>query len=583
MWKFLKYVLAAFLGVAVFFIVLIFFLAGMAAAAAGGEDKSAKVEPNSILKLDLNYDIPEKSTDNPLAGFDIATMSSKKAVGLYEVIAAIRKAKTDGNIKGIYLPMGVNMNGLATLDAIRNELTDFKKSGKFIVAFGDMANQKSYYLATAADKIMLNPSGGLELTGFGREIMYYKNALDKLGIQVQEFHCGSFKSAIEPFVRSNMSDANREQMTFIYKDISNGFLTNMAQARKMDTASLNDIINNLKSFIPEQALSLKLVDQLAYKDELYTFLKSKLGIDKKEDLNIVNIATYADGVKSDFESSNKIAILVADGEIKDGKSEDGTIGGDDFAEQIKKLREDDKVKAIVLRINSPGGSALASDIMWRELMVTKKEKPIIVSFGDVAASGGYFIATPAERIFAQPNSITGSIGVFGLIPNIKNMLNDKLGVTTDQVEINKHGAFNLVTNPFDEEERNVIQRNIERTYAQFKQRVADGRKMDTAAVEKIAQGRVWTGNQAIANGLVDEIGTLDDAIKYAAKKANLKDYRIKLYPQEKSLQEQIAESFGAAKQNMIKEELGQTYPVYKTLKMLENTATVQMRLPYVWE
>lgn len=583
MWKFLKYVLAAFLGVAVFFIVLIFFLAGMAAAAAGGEDKSAKVEPNSILKLDLNYDIPEKSTDNPLAGFDIATMSSKKAVGLYEVIAAIRKAKTDGNIKGIYLPMGVNMNGLATLDAIRNELIDFKKSGKFIVAFGDMANQKSYYLATAADKIMLNPSGGLELTGFGREIMYYKNALDKLGIQVQEFHCGSFKSAIEPFVRSNMSDANREQMTFIYKDISNGFLTNMAQARKMDTASLNDIINNLKSFIPEQALSLKLVDQLAYKDELYTFLKSKVGIDKKEDLNIVNIATYADGIKSDFESSNKIAVLVADGEIKDGKSEDGTIGGDDFAEQIKKLREDDKVKAIVLRINSPGGSALASDIMWRELMVTKKEKPIIVSFGDVAASGGYFIATPAERIFAQPNSITGSIGVFGLIPNIKNMLNDKLGVTTDQVEINKHGAFNLVTNPFDEEERNVIQRNIERTYAQFKQRVADGRKMDTAAVEKIAQGRVWTGNQAIANGLVDEIGTLDDAIKYAAKKANLKDYRIKLYPQEKSLQEQIAESFGAAKQNMIKEELGQTYPVYKTLKMLENTATVQMRLPYVWE
>lgn len=583
MWKFLKYVLAAFLGVAVFFIVLIFFLAGMAAAAAGGEDKSAKVEPNSILKLDLNYDIPEKSTDNPLAGFDIATMSSKKAVGLYEVIAAIRKAKSDGNIKGIYLPMGVNMNGLATLDAIRNELTDFKKSGKFIVAFGDMANQKSYYLATAADKIMLNPSGGLELTGFGREIMYYKNALDKLGIQVQEFHCGSFKSAIEPFVRSNMSDANREQMTFIYKDISNGFLTNMAQARKMDTASLNDIINNLKSFIPEQALSLKLVDQLAYKDELYTFLKSKLGIDKKEDLNIVNIATYADGIKSDFESSNKIAVLVADGEIKDGKSEDGTIGGDDFAEQIKKLREDDKVKAIVLRINSPGGSALASDIMWRELMVTKKEKPIIVSFGDVAASGGYFIATPAERIFAQPNSITGSIGVFGLIPNIKNMLNDKLGVTTDQVEINKHGAFNLVTNPFDEEERNVIQHNIERTYAQFKQRVADGRKMDTAAVEKIAQGRVWTGNQAIANGLVDEIGTLDDAIKYAAKKANLKDYRIKLYPQEKSLQEQIAESFGAAKQNMIKEELGQTYPVYKTLKMLENTATVQMRLPYVWE
>lgn len=582
MWKFLKYVLATFLGIAVFFIVLIFFLIGMAAA-AGGEDKSTKVEPNSILKLDLNYDIPEKSTDNPLAGFDIATMSSKKAVGLYEVIAAIRKAKSDGNIKGIYLPMGVNMNGLATLDAIRNELTDFKKSGKFIVAFGDMANQKSYYLATAADKIMLNPSGGLELTGFGREIMYYKNALDKLGIQVQEFHCGSFKSAIEPFVRSNMSDANREQMTFIYKDISNGFLTNMAQARKMDTASLNDIINNLKSFIPEQALSLKLVDQLAYKDELYTFLKSKVGIDKKEELNFVNIATYADGIKSDFESSNKIAILVADGEIKDGKSEDGTIGGDDFAEQIKKLREDDKVKAIVLRINSPGGSALASDIMWRELMVTKKEKPIIVSFGDVAASGGYFIATPAERIFAQPNSITGSIGVFGLIPNIKNMLNDKLGVTTDQVEINKHGAFNLVTNPFDEEERNVIQRNIERTYAQFKQRVADGRKMDTAAVEKIAQGRVWTGNQAIANGLVDEIGTLDDAIKYAAKKANLKDYRIKLYPQEKSLQEQIAESFGAAKQNMIKEELGQTYPVYKTMKMLENTATVQMRLPYVWE
>jgi protease-4 len=578
--QFLKFTLATIFGLFLFTVISILMVVGIASAA--GKEKVAKVEPNSVLKLDLNYSIPEKSNDNPFAGLDMFNTTPKKAVGLTEIRASIKKAKEDANIKGIYLEMGINDNGYATLEAIRQALIDFKKSGKFVYAYGEVVSQKSYYLATAADKIFVNPNGGLELKGFGREIMYFKGMFDKLGIEVQDFHCGSYKSAIEPFLRENMTDANREQLSYIYSDVYSTFLNRIAGDRKMDTATLNNIVNNLMAESPEKSKELNLVDEILYYDEVVDKMKTKLGVDKKKEVEVVGLEKYASTLDKNLEIESKIAVVYAQGSIVDGEGNDDEIGGEKFAKIFSKLRKDDKVKAIVLRINSGGGSALASDIMWREIVLTKKEKPVVVSFGDVAASGGYYIAAPGDRIFAQPNTITGSIGVFGLLPNAQKMFKDKLGITFDEVEVTKHGVLGGLTKPLDEEEKAVAQRNVERTYAEFKSRVANGRNKTTDYIETIAQGRVWTGNQAIANGLVDELGGLDEAIAYAAKKANLKekDYRLKAYPEEKSFGEKIAESFKDAKAQMVREQLGEQYEVYKTLEWLKKSRGVQARMVY---
>lgn len=576
--QFFKFVFATITGLFIFCFLFIMLLVGIAAVA--GKEKPVIVKANSVLKLDLNYEIPEQSNDNPFAGLSSGDFNAKKAVGLTEIRESIKKAADDENIKGIYLQLGINNNGYATLEAIRNALKEFKKKGKFVYAYGEIIGQKSYYLATVADKIYLNPNGGMELKGFGREITYFKGMFEKAGIEVQDFHCGAYKSAIEPFIRKDMSPANREQLMYLYGDFYNYFLKNISADRKIDTADLNQIINGLLAESPEAEKELKLVDELFYYDQVVDAMKKQLGIEKKKDLEMVELAGYANTLKDDIETTTKIAVIYAQGDIVDGKGKDGEIGSETYAKLIEKLRKDEKVKAIVLRINSPGGSALASDIMWRELVLAKKEKPLVVSFGDVAASGGYYMACMGDRIFAQPNSITGSIGVFGLLPNAQKMFNDKLGITFDQVKVTRHGVLGGITSPLDAEESAIAQRNVERTYREFKSRVAEGRGKDTAYIETIAQGRVWTGTQAIANGLVDEIGGLDEAIAYAAKKANLKEYRVKSYPEEKSFGEKIAESFGDAKANMIKEELGEQYEVYQTLQWLKKSKGTQMRMVY---
>lgn len=587
--QFLKFVLATIVGLALFMVLGIFILIGMAASA--GKETKATIAANSILKLDLNYQIPEQSSDNPFAGVSVFNPKlSKKAIGLTEIKECIAKAKTDDNIKGIYIELGLNDNGLATLDVIRQALIDFKKSKKFVYAYGEVLNQKSYYLATAADQIYLNPNGGMELKGFGREIMYYKGLFEKLGIEVQDFHCGAFKSAIEPFVRDNMSEPNRQQLLHIYGDIYRQFITSIGSERKIDTAEVNTIVNNLLAESPQKSVELKLIDGALYYDQVLDKLKEKVAIDKKKDLEVIELEKYASTLEHDLTAENKIAVVYAQGDIVDGEGKDGEIGGETYAKLIRKLRTDEKVKAIVLRVNSPGGSALASDVMWRELVLAKKEKPLIVSFGDVAASGGYYIACTGDRIFAESNTITGSIGVFGLLPNARKMFNDKLGITFDEVEVTKHGVLGGITKALDAEEAAFAQRNVEKTYREFKERVATGRSavkkdvngvpFDTAYVETIAQGRVWTGNQAITNGLVDEIGGLDKAIAYAAQKANLKEYRTKAYPEEKTFSEKLAESFGDAKAQMVKEQLGEQYEIYKTIEWLKKTKGVQARMVY---
>jgi protease-4 len=548
-------------------------------ASAGGEEK-VDVKANSVLKLNLNYEIPEQSQDNPFATFDLSTMKSHTAVGLTDIIKSIRKAKEDKNIKGIYLDMAINPNGYATLGAIRNELADFKKSGKFVYAYGDMVSQKAYYLASVSDKIYVNPNGFFELRGFGREITYYKGMFDKLGIEVQDFHCGQYKSAIEPFIRTDMSEANRAQLLYLYGEVYNQFVTSLSQGRKIDTATLGSIINEMKAETPEKAVELKLIDGAWYYDQVVTAMKEKAGLGKDDKLPLTPVSSYYKTLDKEAVTGDRIAVLYAEGEIVDGEGDKGEIGGDAFAKQIEKLRKDEKVKAIVLRVNSPGGSALASDVMWRELMLAKKEKPLVVSFGNVAASGGYYISCMADRIYAEPNTITGSIGVFGLIPNAKKLFNEKLGITFDEVELNKHGVFGGGTKPLDAEESAMAQRNVEKTYREFKERVAEGRKQDTAYIETIAQGRVWTGTQAIKNKLVDELGNLDDAIAYAAKQAKLKDYKVKNYPEQQDWMTELSKNFEGSEERMIAKKLGDQYKFYKTIEQLRKMTGTQMRMVY---
>jgi protease IV len=578
--QFLKFVLATIVGLGIFSGLIFIFFAALFSAALASKDSKVTVESNSVLKLDLNYEIHEKNKDKSFADLDFTSPKLRKEIGLTEILESIKKAKTDNNIKGIYLEMGVNTNGLATIGTIRDALLDFRKSGKFVYAYGDVATQRSYYLATAADQIFLNPSGAIQLTGFGREITYFKGMFDKLGVDVQDFHCGAFKSAIEPFIRKDMSGPCREQLTLIYSDVYSLFLNNISKERKIDTVQLNNIINNLEAETPEKDKNLKLIDDDIFYDQVVDKMKEKTGVDKKKNLEMIEIGKYYSTVTKNLSPENKIAVVYAEGTIVDGEGKDDEIGGDKFAKIIRKLRKDDKVKAIVLRVNSPGGSALASDIMWRELILAKKEKPLIMSFGDLAASGGYYISCMGDRIFAEPSTITGSIGVFGLIPNAQKLFNDKLGITFDEVKINKHGVFGGITKPLDAEESAFVQRDVEKVYREFKEHVAEGRKKDTAYIETIAQGRVWTGREGLQLGLVDTIGGLDDAIAYAAKQANLKEYKLKLYPEEKSLSEKIAESFGDMKADYLKNQLGSDYEFYKTVEWVKNAKGVQARMVY---
>ena len=577
--QFLKFTLATIVGIFLFTVISFFVLAGIAAAAGG--KKQIEVPANSVLKLDLNYSIPEQTTDNPFQDIDFSSFKPKSALGLLDVLKTIELAKNDKNIAGIYLPMGINTNGFATLEAIRNQLIDFKKSGKFVYAYGVVTSQKSYYLASVADKVFLDKNGYLELRGMGTQITYFKNAFDKAGIEVQEFHVGSFKSAIEPFIRTNMSEPNRQQLTMILGDLQNHFVKGITEQRKISAENFQNMLDSLKATNAEECKALGLIDEALYYDQLLNHLKDKTGVKTAKDVELVELNKYAGKLDKEdkSESANKIAVVVLEGNIVDGEGQEDEIGGDRVAKLLRKLREDEKVKSIVMRVNSPGGSAVASDLIWREVTLAKEHKPVVVSFGNVAASGGYYISCAADRIFVQPNTITGSIGVFGLIPNFKKLMNEKIGVTTDEVALSKHANFGGGLKPLDAFESTVIQKEVEHVYTTFRQRVADGRKTDTAAIEKIAQGRVWTGTQAIERNLADEIGNLDNAIAFAAKKASLKDYKVKVYPEEKSFAEKISESFGEMKTSWVKEALGEQYEIFNAINRLKKTSGVQCRMP----
>lgn len=581
MLKFLKYVLATIVGLLIFSFISILILLGIAASAAS--DDEVKVAEGSVLELKLDKKIVERDPKNPLAelGFSFGSFSSSD--GLDQIKAAIRRAKKDDNIKGIFLNMTFVDAGMGKLEEIRNELIDFKKSGKFVVAYSDLSMEKAYYVASVADRIYLNPMGTMEFNGMSSEMFFFKKLLDKLNIEAQIFKVGTYKSAVEPFFLEKASEANREQLNSFLNSINNYQLQNIAKARNLDVAELKNVQDNLLVRTPEDAKRYKLITHIGYYDEAISFMKEKAGKEEKDKLELVKLSKYKKVKDKDGSTSkNRIAVIYAEGDIVDGEGDDDNIGGRKYANAIRDARMDDNVKAVVLRISSPGGSALASDIMWREIQLTKKVKPVIASMSDVAASGGYYMAMGCDTIVAHPNTITGSIGVFGVIPNIQGFLNEKMGITVDHVSTGKFSESPTITRPMTAEEKQIVQNQINKIYETFTSKAAQGRGMTQDKLKEYASGRVWSGTEAKQRNLVDVHGGLETAIAIAAKKAGVEDdYRIKELPAHKSLFDEMFKDFGAqAKEQAIKAELGELYPYYKLYKKVETLQGAQARMPY---
>ncbi|MDX2195135.1 MAG: signal peptide peptidase SppA [Cytophagales bacterium] len=583
MWKFIKMTAAMFLALVLFVTIGILVVAGIVGAATQGS--TVTIEDNSVLHILLNQPIYEKEEENPLSEIDVPFNNQRSGHGLIELKNNINKASKDPKIKGIYINVREIDAGLAIVEELRNAILEFKKSKKFVYAYSETFSEKSYYLVSACDKIYLNPVGLIEFNGLQYSSLFIKGALDKLEVQPQVFKAGNYKSAVEPFLRDNMSEYSRQQSLAFIQSINNYYLTNVAKARKIPVERAKIIQDSMLVRNADDALKYKLVDKLCYYDEVYELLKIKCGKKADEKLTLVSYKKYkqyAAPEEQKKESENKIAVIVAEGDINVGKSDDETIGSDDMSEDIRKARTDDKVKAIVLRINSPGGSALASDVMWREVVLAAKKKPIIASMSDVAASGGYYLAMGCTKIVAQPNSITGSIGVFGLFFNVKNFFKNKLGVTYDGVKTGHFSDVGSAMREPTEYEKKAIQSEVDITYDIFVTKAAKGRKKSKDELYALASGRIYSGIDAKANGLVDDLGGLDKAVALAAKAAKLgTDYEINYSTGKKDFFEKIMETLSArmhtSGMEMMPAEL--INPVKHVLK-LKQMEGIQARAPF---
>jgi protease-4 len=555
---------------------------GVIGAMVSSGDKETVVKENSILYVDFNQEIVDRASDNPFKGFDFMSMQPQSSMGLNKILKAIEGAKEDPNIKGIFMEIDAVGAGAATTEEIRDALIDFKTSGKFIISYSDTYSQKAYYLATVSDKVYLNPEGMVEWMGLRSEIMFFKGALEKIGVEPQILRHGKFKSAVEPFMLDKMSPENREQTLTYMGSIWNHWVDGISKTRNVSVEELNRLANDMEIFNGKSCIDNKLVDSLIYKDQLIDKLKELTSTPEKEDLKTVTLAKYFKApVKKAKFSKDKIAVIYAQGEIGMGEGSEDAIGSDGISRAIRKARRDSTIKAIVFRVNSPGGSALASEVIWREVELANKVKPVIVSMGDVAASGGYYIAAPATTIMASPTTITGSIGVFGLFFNLQNVMNKKLGINVDVVKTNDHADFFSQFRPMTAEEKAVGQKFIEETYQTFIGHVAEGRGLEVEKVDEIGQGRVWSGVNAKDIKLVDEFGGLNAAIKLAAEKAKVEKYRLVELPEQKDpFQEIIKGMTGEAKAFFLKDELGVTYKHYNRIKSMLNNQGVQARIPY---
>ncbi len=585
--NFFKTFLASCLGSLVALVALFFLMIGVFSAAVSSfskDDKVVEVADNSVLHLKLNVPITEIEIENPFDGLPFPG-AEEASVGLLPLKNSIAHAKTDPSIKGIYLEVSFFQGGYAVAKEIRESLIDFKKSGKWVVAYSELFSESSYYLASVADKVYLNPEGDIEFNGLAIEVSFFKRMFDKLDIKPEIFRVGDFKSAVEPFFLDKMSDANRLQLKELIDGINNLTKGEIAESRKIDFNELKKIADQMLVTSPQDAQRLKLVDSLYYFDQVQADLRSRLGLAKDKRITFVKYNKYKKSFTSPSTSKNEIAVIVAEGEIISGKAKEGAIGSETFAEELRKARTNDKVKAIVLRINSPGGSALASDVMWREVRLAAKEKPVIASMSHLAASGGYYIAMGCDTIVAEPSTITGSIGVFSVLFDLSSFLDKKIGITFDEVKTGEVGELVTVTRPLTPFEKSVWQKRTDKIYEGFTSKAAAGRHMDVEQLRKVASGRVWTGAQAKEKGLVDLLGGFDDAVNIAAKKAGIEnDYKLKFYPKQKNFFAQWLQGMEEnAKINALKEELGEGYKTYEQLKNVQHLQGTQARMPFVLE
>jgi protease-4 len=584
--RFLSNVLSTIVGIFLFCFIFFFFILIIGAIAGSGDGKPT-LKKNSVIELDLSeITLDYNGTFEP-SPFE-ALLDSKKKASVIEVIDAIEAAKKDKDIKGISILKNNSSLGLAQSKAIRNKLDEFKKSGKFVYAYSDVLSQKDYYLNSVADQIYLNPVGELDFKGLASEVIYMKDLQEKSGVKFEVIRHGKYKSAVEPFLAQEMSPENREQITVLLQSIWETVVTDISVSRKIDVATLNSIADNLGARTPKLALATKLIDKIGYEDEYHDLIHKKLKAKKGDEYNKISISDYAaiaDSPSTNFKADNTIAVIYAQGEIQGGEGSVNVIGEGSINRSLKEAREDDDVKAIVLRVDSPGGSALTSELIWREIELTKKVKPVVVSMGNVAASGGYYIACNSDYIFAEPSTITGSIGVFGMLPNM-TQLGKNIGINAEQVKTHKNASGYSIFEPLDEGFKAVVLESIEDVYETFLQRVADGRKMTTEQVDAIAQGRIWTGTDALKNGLVDKLGGLNDAIKYAAKLAKIKDYRTDNYPEYESSFEDILASMSGisifkSKEDLLKDQIGiDAYMILDKIRRAQKIKGVQAMMPY---
>jgi len=580
--QFLKFTFATIVGVIITTLLGILILFGVIGAIAGSKESVTELKPNSVYEIKLEGNLIDRSENDPFSAAFAQAMgkTAEKSMGLDDLLANIEKAKNDANIVGIYLNGGSLSGGFASLKEIRNALIDFKKSGKFIVAYADNYSQKDYYLVSVANKILINPQGMLELKGLSAQTMFFKNTLDKLGIEMQIVKVGTYKSAVEPLITTKMSDANREQVTVYMGSIWKTFLTEVSAARKISVEKLNAYADEMLMFQPtEKAKQYGLVDGLVYADEADSILKTFVkGLEKDKEVTLVKHSAMTKLADTSKYDKNKVAVIYAVGEITDAAGEG--IVAKDLVKTINDVAKDSAVKAVVLRVSSPGGSAYASEQIWHALNKLKAKKTLIVSMGDYAASGGYYISCMADKIVAQPNTITGSIGIFGVIPNISG-LNEKLGLTYDGVKTNKMSDAITVNRKFTPEEHDLMQNYVNRGYELFVKRCADGRKMKTEQIKAIAEGRVWTGEDAIKIGLVDKIGGLNDAIALAVTKAKLNTYNVSEYPEKETFESKFMKSFGDdVETRLLKAQLGEQYKLFKQVRNLDKINGIQARLPY---
>lgn len=584
---FLRELLAVILGVFISFFIMVLVLIGVGTAIGSsfGEDEVISVENNSVLILKFEDPIKDYAPKN-MDPFEEILGFEESKMGLNSIINAIENAKYDDNIVGISIEALQIKAGISQTQAIRDKLLQFKETGKFVTAYADFYDQKNYYLSSVADSIYLNPVGAIDFKGLSSEILYFKDFQDKYGIKMEVIRHGKYKSAVEPFLNSTMSDDNRQQITEFLNSIWGEMVMDIGESRNKTSEEINYIADELLTRNAKLALENSMITAELFKDEYFSRLKKFANVADNEGLNNVTLKDYISSGKGRIISTakDKIAVIYAQGEIIYGKGDEKYIGQELIIEALKKARKADNVKAIVLRVNSPGGSALASDIIWRELELTKKVKPLVVSMGDLAASGGYYIACNADKIVAEPTTITGSIGVFGALPNM-SVLSERMGINAEQVGTNKQSVGYSLFEPISEGFYNVTKEGVEDVYTTFVDRVSKGRNMTFAQVDSIAQGRVWTGKEALENGLVDALGNLEDAIQIAAELANVEDYGVRNYPDyKKDMKDLFKSPFSSKKQSIIKSELGEeNYKIYQSIKQFTDLKGIQTRLPYLIE